>query len=270
MGTHPIFESDFDCLTDFGLKMSVGETLIRFTSQDFSAVNSQSISVPSNASPNQIKAVFLGLVQEKDAQSENFDFLVGEQLIRTNLDIRLKQNFVETDNEIEILVLKRQDAPVPEHSFSAEDWISDVAALGEKVLVASYDGTVALWDAAEEELLFQIACGREPDKSDPLKTCCWLNDPESENYQFAAGGIDSSLTVYQWSGNRDEKPFPIYSLRGHHGSIETLTTVDKNTLISAGQDRKIKIWKDFSMLGSESDDLSSKKRAKRELRGEVK
>ena len=90
-------------------------------------------------------------------KSENFDFLVGEQLIRTNLDIHLKQNFVETDNEIEILVLKRQDAPVPEHSFSAEDWISDVAALGEKVLVASYDGTVALWDAAEEELVFQVS-----------------------------------------------------------------------------------------------------------------
>ena len=48
--------------------MSVGETLIRFTSQDFSAVNSQSISVPSNASPNQIKAVFIGLVQDKDVQ----------------------------------------------------------------------------------------------------------------------------------------------------------------------------------------------------------
>ena len=118
--------------------------------------------------------------------------------------------------------------------------------------------------------IFQIACGRETDKSDPLKTCCWLNDLETENYRFAAGGIDSSLTVYQWSGNRDEKPFPIYSLRGHHGSIETLTTVDKNTLISAGQDRKIKIWKDFSTLGSESDDVSSKKRAKREQRGEVK
>ena len=118
--------------------------------------------------------------------------------------------------------------------------------------------------------IFKIACGRETDKSDPLKTCCWLNDLETENYRFAAGGIDSSLTVYQWSGNRDEKPFPIYSLRGHHGSIETLTTVDKNTLISAGQDRKIKIWKDFSTLGSESDDVSSKKRAKREQRGEVK
>ena len=54
--------------------MSVGETLIRFTSQDFSVVNSQSVSVPSNASPNQIKAVFLGLAQDKDAQEKLSDY----------------------------------------------------------------------------------------------------------------------------------------------------------------------------------------------------
>ena len=71
--------------------MSMGETLIRFTSQDFSAVNSQSISVPSNASPNQIKAVFLGLVQEKDAQ-DRLKIVSGTQLDCWLRDLFLKLN----------------------------------------------------------------------------------------------------------------------------------------------------------------------------------
>jgi hypothetical protein len=54
------------------------------------------------------------------------------------------------------MVVKRQDAPIPTHSFSAEDWISDVCAVGDRVLIASYDGTVTLWDAEEEETIFQV------------------------------------------------------------------------------------------------------------------
>ena len=53
-------------------------------------------------------------------------------------------------------MIEKQSAPEPEHSYNAEDWISDVAALGEVCLIAAYDGTLALWDAVEEELLFQV------------------------------------------------------------------------------------------------------------------
>ena len=53
-------------------------------------------------------------------------------------------------------VIEKQSAPIPEHSYNAEDWISDVKAKGEICLIAAYDGTLALWDAVEEEILFQV------------------------------------------------------------------------------------------------------------------
>ena len=136
--------------------MTDGELLIRFLSPDFQEINSKSISVPTNATSVQLKAVLCGLTDSTEAGSAEFDFLISGQLLRSSIDHHLKENGIETDNEIEITVLKRQIAPVPEHSYSAEDWISDVAALGDKALIASYDGTVSLWDASEEEIIFQV------------------------------------------------------------------------------------------------------------------
>ena len=73
--------------------------------------------------------------------------------------------------------------------------------------------------------------------------------------QFVTGGIDSDLTVWQWNNDRSKKPHPIYSLRGHHGSVETVTSVSKDTICSAGQDKHIKLWKDISSLPSNTEEI---------------
>jgi len=137
-------------------KMNEGEILIRFLSREFAEINARSISIPKTVKSEQLKAIVCGLTDNIDAEKSEFDFLIAAQLLRTSIEGHLKDNEIETDNEIEITVLKRQDAPVPEHSFSADDWISDISALGDKALVASYDGTVSLWDASEEEVIFQV------------------------------------------------------------------------------------------------------------------
>ena len=68
------------------------------------------------------------------------DFLLRDQLIRQSLAKHLDENAIETDVKLEILVLKKQDAPVPENSYSAEDWISDISCRGDQgmVLIAKY------------------------------------------------------------------------------------------------------------------------------------
>jgi len=55
-----------------------------------------------------------------------------DQLIRTSLTKHLEENEIETDVKLDILVLKKQDAPVPENSYTAEDWISDIASRGDQ------------------------------------------------------------------------------------------------------------------------------------------
>ena len=69
----------------------------------------------------------------------------------------MKENGIEAEKELEVNVIEKQSAPVPEHSYNAEDWISDVKVMGEVCLISAYDGTLALWDAAEEEILFQVS-----------------------------------------------------------------------------------------------------------------
>ena len=68
----------------------------------------------------------------------------------------MKENGIEAEKEIEVNVIEKQSAPIPEHSYNAEDWISDVKAKEEICLIAAYDGTLVLWDAVKEEILFQV------------------------------------------------------------------------------------------------------------------
>ena len=139
----------------------------------------------------------------------------------------MTENEIETDKELEVIVVEKQSAPVPEHTYNGEDWISDIKIKGEIVLAAAYDGTLTLWDASEEEVLFQvfglriisialikfqIVPGRDTSKADPLKSCTFLEEKD-ENLVFVSGGLDSDLAVWQWDKNRSSKPKPLYSLR---------------------------------------------------------
>ena len=48
--------------------MTGGEVQIRFTSTDYPIINSESISIPLNATPEQLKSLVEGLVQSKLGQ----------------------------------------------------------------------------------------------------------------------------------------------------------------------------------------------------------
>merc|ERR1711990_812587 len=266
MGTHPIFESDFDCLTES--KMGEGEIQIRFNSNDCEALNVESISIPLSSTPQQLKALVEGLIQTK-LEAKEFDFLIESELLRSTISQHLTENEIETDKELEVIVVEKQSAPVPEHTYNGEDWISDIKIKGEIVLAAAYDGTLTLWDAEEEEVLFQIVAGRDTSAADPLKSCTFLEEKD-EKISFVAGGLDSDLSVWKWDKNRSSKPKPIYSLRGHRGSVESIISLENGVIASTGYDKTIRIWRDLDKLPEYSDDISAKKKANREERGEVR
>jgi len=245
-----------------------GEVQIRFVSTDYPNIAKESISVPLSCTSAQLKALVEGLIESKLDEKE-FDFLIASELLRATIAQHLKENGIEAEKELEVNVIEKQSAPVPEHSYNAEDWISDVKVMGEVCLISAYDGTLALWDATEEEILFQIVCGRDTSKADPLKCCTFLQSSD-EDIKVVGGGLDSDLSVWKWDKNRSSKPKPLYSLRGHHGSVEDVIEID-GVLISAGADRTIKLWQNLDQGDSKNDDeLSAKKRAKREERGQVR
>ena len=57
-----------------------------------------------------------------ELENKEFDFLIGSQLLRATIETHLKENELETDKELEIQVVEKQSAPVPEHTYNGEDW----------------------------------------------------------------------------------------------------------------------------------------------------
>jgi len=247
-----------------------GEIVIKLSSSDFPSIDAEAVEVPLTTGPEELKTLVEGLNAKLDEGVE-LDFLLRDQLIRTSLAKHLEENEIETDVKLDILVLKKQDAPVPENSYTAEDWISDIACRGDQVLLASYDGTVALWDADEDEVLFSVNCSRNVEQSEPIKCVTWVDThTEKEDSIFAAGSMDGDIAIFRWENDRTKKAVPMYSLRGHHGSVETVACLSDRVLVSGGQDKNVRVWKDIAELPQGWEELSAKKRAKREERGEVK
>jgi len=82
--------------------------------------------------------------------------------------------------------------------------------------------------------------------------------------------MDGDIAIFRWENDRTKKAVPMYSLRGHHGSVETVACLSDRVLVSGGQDKNVRVWKDIAELPQGWEELSAKKRAKREERGEVK
>ena len=61
--------------------MTGGEVQIRFTSTDYPIINSESISIPLNATPEQLKSLVEGLVQSKLGQ--------GHEIINSSVHIEI-------------------------------------------------------------------------------------------------------------------------------------------------------------------------------------
>ena len=65
--------------------MTGGEVQIRFTSTDYPIINSESISIPLNATPEQLKSLVEGLVQSKLGQGSESKSS-GIRLVIVNLE----------------------------------------------------------------------------------------------------------------------------------------------------------------------------------------
>jgi len=106
---------------------------------------------------------------------------------------------------------------------------------GKVLASASGDRTVKLWD---------VAGGQRLDT---------LGQPTKEQYavafspdgkRVAAGGADSRIRVWQVSADAKENTNPLLFARfAHEGAVVNLVyAADSKTLVSAGEDRTVKVW----------------------------
>lgn len=55
-----------------------------------------------------------------------YDFIIADELLRTNLEIHLKEKDVSTESIIDVEYIQRTPAPEPEDSILHDDWISGI------------------------------------------------------------------------------------------------------------------------------------------------
>ncbi len=106
---------------------------------------------------------------------------------------------------------------------------------GKILASASGDRTVKLWDVASGERLDTFG---QPTK----EQYCVAFSPDGK--RVAAGGVDNRIRVWQISEEGKENTNPLaYARFAHEGAVVKLVySADSKTLVSAGEDRTVKVW----------------------------
>ncbi|KAH7131941.1 hypothetical protein B0J11DRAFT_480784 [Dendryphion nanum] len=190
-----------------------------------------------------------------------FEFLVNGQYLRTSIEEWLTQNAVSAETVLAVEYVRALVPPKKVTSFEHDDWVSAVDILSatspagqwskgttvqsgqERILSASYDGLVRVWDMSGDVL----ATSQPPNNGGritSLKSAKWISEKK-----LAAAGMDGVVRLFKY----DEDTRTITStleLYSHRWPVESLAVhTPSNRLLSASADTTISL---FSLSAKDS------------------
>lgn len=202
-----------------------------------------------------------------DTGSIPFDFLVNGSFLRTSLEDYLASNGLSVETNLTLQYVRSLIPPVYEASFEHDDWVSAVDVLSktspsgrwsgdsfqpsqERILSASYDGLLRIWNASGQ-VITTSPSGSHGGHTASVKAAKFLT-----NSQLASAGMDRTVRVWkytetdQFSGDLK----PTLELYGHTGSIDSLE-VDgaSKRLLTASADGAIGFWSTSKTSAPEAD-----------------
>ncbi|KAK4250682.1 WD40-repeat-containing domain protein [Corynascus novoguineensis] len=202
-----------------------------------------------------------------DTGSIPFDFLVSGSFLRTSLEDYLTSNGLSLETNLTLQYVRSLIPPVYEASFEHDDWVSAVDVLSEtspsgrwsgdsfqrgqdRILSASYDGLLRIWNASGQ-ILTTSPSGSHGGHTASIKAAKFLT-----NSQLASAGMDQTVRVWkytetdQFSGDLK----PTLELYGHTGSIDSLE-VDgaSKRILTASADGAIGFWSTSKASAPEAD-----------------
>ncbi|GES62532.1 ribosome biogenesis protein ytm1 [Aspergillus terreus] len=143
-----------------------------------------------------------------------FEFLINGAFLRTSIDEYLTANGISAETTLEIEYVRALIPPLHIASFEHDDWVSSVDVL-------SATSPAASWASAS------VPQGQE---------------------RILSGSYDGFLRVWNMS-SQVVATSPAATEGGHTASIKAAKFVSPNSIVSAGLDRTVRLWK-----YSESDD----------------
>ncbi|KAF2003469.1 WD40 repeat-like protein, partial [Amniculicola lignicola CBS 123094] len=168
-----------------------------------------------------------------------FEFLINGQFLRTSIDEFLTQNGISAETTLNVEYTRALIPPLHVASFEHDDWVSAVDILSqtspagswsgsgiasgqERILSASYDGLLRVWNLSGDIL----ATSTPPNNSGritSLKSAKWISDKK-----IVAAGLDNVVRVYKYDDDT-RSITPSLELYNHNYSIENVAV---HTLIS--------------------------------------
>ena len=228
---------------------------------------------------NNLNEIVKSLLQNQDEYDEKklgnraFDFLVGDRLLRLNVEEHLKLYSDEIDvNEllsekvVEVEYLFALEPPKPLEAVQQDDWVSCVDSNDSYIITGSYDNSVRLYSIADRKLLHTIENAHER----PVSKVKFVSNPvgsKKNDIYFVSCGHDE-VSILRRLNTRSRKVDIVFTYRGHNRSVNCVDVSDE--LIATGSfDKTIRLWSagledQGEMDGDEDDEKALTKSAKKQ------
>ncbi|KAK1853808.1 ribosome biogenesis protein ytm-1 [Colletotrichum chrysophilum] len=204
------------------------------------------------------------------------DFLVNGNFLRTTLEEYLQSNGLSFESTITLQYVRSLLPPVYEASFEHDDWVAAVDVLSatspagiwsgdalpqgqDRILSASYDGLVRIWDGSGQ-CLATSASARAGGHSKLLTDAKFLSST-----QLASVGLDQKVILWKYTESADRFTGdlkPTLELHGHKKMINSLAVHGPSKrLLTASADGRVGLWAASKKDSPEvdADDLPAKR-----------
>ncbi|KZF24744.1 ribosome biogenesis protein ytm1 [Xylona heveae TC161] len=211
-----------------------------------------------------------------------FEFLINGTFLRTSLDEYLTANGISAETTLTLEYVRARVPPSHIASFEHDDWVSAVDVLSsksaaaswatdapvapgqERILSASYDGLLRVWNTSSQ-LLATSPSPSEGGHSNSIKAAKFLSPS-----QIVSAGLDRTVRVWNYTADNTLKP--ALELYGHKSSVDALAVhAPSKRILSASADHTVGIWSTTksgapaapsSLISSTTSSSSSSKRRK--------
>ncbi|KAJ4380175.1 ribosome biogenesis protein ytm1 [Didymella sp. IMI 355093] len=182
-----------------------------------------------------------------------FDILINGQFLRTSIDEFLTKNGINAETTLDVEYTRALVPPLNVTSFEHDDWVSAVDVLSqsspagrwsggnvqggqERILTASYDGLVRVWNTSGDVLATSEA-PNNGGRITSLKTAKWISDKK-----FVAAGLDNTVRVYKYDDDTRAITTSL-ELFNHRWAVEDIAVHGpSNRILSASSDSTISLF----------------------------
>lgn len=198
-----------------------------------------------------------------------FDFLVNGTFLRSTIEDYLRENGLPFEKTLTLQYVRSLVPPVYQASFEHEDWVSAIDVLSEssraasagsgsgssyvpgqdRILSASYDGLLRIWDGSGQVMATSPLVNRGPLCG--LKAARFLTPSK-----IAAAGLDRTVRIWDYAETADRLSGELklaLELYGHRSTVEAVDVDGAGRrVLTACADGSVGLWTTSKKLAPEA------------------